>query len=43
MNRVDSSDLSDKPFRIVASWSALFCLAAHHVRLFVDVVIPTPV
>ncbi len=43
MNRVDWSDLSDKPFPIVTSRSALFCPAAYHDYLILDVVIQTPV
>ncbi len=45
MNRVDSSDLSDKPFPIVASRSALLCPVVRQVCLFLDVVgvISTPV
>ncbi len=45
MNRADSSDLSDKPFPIVASRLALLCQAARQVCLFLDVisVISTPV
>ncbi len=43
MDGVDSSDLSNKPFHIIASRSALFHPAGHHVCLFLDVIIPTPV
>ncbi len=38
MNGVDSSDLSDKPFPIVASRSVLLYPAARQVCLFFDVV-----
>ena len=45
MNRVDLSDLSDKPFSNVASRSALLFPAVRHVCLFFHVVgvISTPV
>ncbi len=45
MNRLDLSDLSDKPFPIVISRSVLLRPAARQVGLFLDVegVIPTPV
>ena len=43
MNRVDLSNLSDKPFSIVVSRSALFSPAACYICFFLDVVIPIPV
>ncbi len=45
MNRVDSSDLSDKPFPIIPSRSALLFPTSRQGGLFLDVVgvISTPV
>ena len=38
INRVDSSDLSNKLFPIAVSCSALLCTAANYVCLLVDVI-----
>ena len=45
MNKVDLSDLNDKLFSIVMLYLALFCMTAHHVCLFFDVIgiIPTSI
>ena len=45
MKRVNSSDLSNKPFPIIALRSALLYTTARHVCLILDIigVIPTPV